>query len=836
MRKKLLALALTLALVVSLCPTTLAASTLKASEATTEVERRLAEIQTQKGFKPGDTSTNCFTFAQSVFEKIFGYKTNTLFYCGKLKSNGANLVRVGRLFVPRDGCSCDDPSLETDPTPISADTVKTLLSQAKCGDIIQTLRFNSKHEGCAISQPHTLLVQSVGQDSIVTYEGNISGCVVVRSHTYAEMAKSYTHAITLYRANNYDKVNGSSSNTATDNAPATSSLTISPTTFPSQNMPKGQPFYFKGKITSNYKITSASIGIFTPDGKGNFQSKTIYPNTTTVDIATSGLDALKFGELPDGVYKFYLRVSDASGTTKEWEHPFSIGAGVSSTLSIGDHSKVFPDGLTLDYGADYQLSTSITSNYSIKSIIATLYQSDVQTVVEQKKLTPNAKTVDAGSYVVNALSFERLTAGKYFFSIIAEDESGTKRSWGNFFTVKYSPIQALSTSSPTPQDTAYTLTINYYIDNKLVFTDRSPGGNGDVCHIYKMPDAYHNYSFWSSSATSSIGLFGTELWIPGLSENSTIDLYANSDGSAPSQFLNSYEVVVVSVDEDGAILGRTSISTVEGDKCYYRPMDYTGYEFARCDGDYSDCTFDSALGLIKIPAVYQDGTVMLVYRKTQSSPEPSTAPAPSTAPEPSATPAATSSGSLSNFRSVSTYYSGTFYDVSVADWFNENVKRAYELGLMKGMSENSFGPNSSVTVAQAITLAARLHSIYYTGSENFVQSGSNWYDVYVTYARNNGIHYTTYDYSGPISRGDFAYILAKALPAEALPAIDSDIYFDDVKSTTSYQKYIYLLAQAGIIRGVPNIFGTLDFQPDYSITRAQVAAIVTRMADPSLRQ
>lgn len=838
MRKKLLAFALALTLVVSLCPATLAAGPLQASEANTNVEKLLANLQTRSGFLSGEKPSyadECFTFAKRVFKELFGYDTNTLYYHGELKGASPNLVRVGRCFVAKSGCNVDHSS-GVDSTTITADTVKALLSKAKCGDILQTTRFvSSNTEGCSVGRPHTMIVQQVKSNSVVVYEANwVKDTIGYREITFKDFASKYDHVITVYRANNYDKVNGSSSGstTVTDNGPC-----IYPTTEPGQNLPQGKPFYFKGTITSVSKVTSATISILSADGKTTLQTKTITPNTATVDIATSGLDALKFGQLSPGSYLFYLTATSQSGKTSTWQKGFSIAgstptpaapapatpAPAASTLKISLTTE--PDSRHV-YHTPFSLEGTITSNYNITYTYAAVKDRETGRAYLTRDDSPLVTTYNVKTSILNDLHLDEFATGSYTLEIIAKDTSGKEARWQKDFSILQ---QAQSTKPQEPADTTYTLTINYYIDNKLVFTDRSPGGNGDVCHIYTMPDAYHGYSFWGSS-TTSIGLFATELWIPGLSENSTIDLYANSDGSKPDRFLNSYEVTVVSVDEAGTVLGGTSISIVEGDKCYYRPMDYTGYEFVRCDGDYSDCIFDSALGLIKIPAVEQDGTVTLVYRKVQSSSEPSTAPAPTTTPKP------TSTGSSSNFHSVNTYYSGTFYDVASSDWFDENVKRAYELGLMKGMSDTSFGPYSNVTVAQAVTLAARLHSIYYTGSENFVQSGNNWYDVYVTYARNNGILQNSYNYNNPISRGDFAYILAKALPAEALPAIDSDIYFDDVKSTTPYQSYIYLLAQAGIIRGVPNIFGTLDFQPNDSITRAQVAAIVTRMADPSLRQ
>ena len=81
---------------------------------------------------------------------------------------------------------------------------------------------------------------------------------------------------------------------------------------------------------------------------------------------------------------------------------------------------------------------------------------------------------------------------------------------------------------------------------------------------------------------------------------------------------------------------------------------------------------------------------------------------------------------LSNFTKTNSYPNGKFTDVPSGDWYAESVKSAYEYGLVKGESESKFSPAGSVNIAAAITLACRIHSIYYTGEASFVQ-GDPWY-------------------------------------------------------------------------------------------------------------
>ena len=94
---------------------------------------------------------------------------------------------------------------------------------------------------------------------------------------------------------------------------------------------------------------------------------------------------------------------------------------------------------------------------------------------------------------------------------------------------------------------------------------------------------------------------------------------------------------------------------------------------------------------------------------------------------------------------------------------------AYELDLVKGVSDSRFNPSGNMTIAATVALACRLHSIYHTGTAEFVQ-GSPWYQVYVDYAVKNGIirqnQFTNYNANA--TRRQFAAILAHALPETAL--------------------------------------------------------------------
>ena len=67
---------------------------------------------------------------------------------------------------------------------------------------------------------------------------------------------------------------------------------------------------------------------------------------------------------------------------------------------------------------------------------------------------------------------------------------------------------------------------------------------------------------------------------------------------------------------------------------------------------------------------------------------------------------------LSNFAQQRTY-AGQFVDVAANAWYYDNVKTAYELGLVNGSSDTTYSPEDNITVAEVQTLVARIHATYH---------------------------------------------------------------------------------------------------------------------------
>jgi len=187
---------------------------------------------------------------------------------------------------------------------------------------------------------------------------------------------------------------------------------------------------------------------------------------------------------------------------------------------------------------------------------------------------------------------------------------------------------------------------------------------------------------------------------------------------------------------------------------------------------------------------------------------------------------------MKNFVKTAVYTDKVFPDVKSKDWFVKNVALAYETGLMNGKGDG-FAPMDNLTVAQVITMAARLNSIYETGKAEFVQ-GSVWYQVYVDYCVKKGIigKNDFADYNRNTTRAEFVRILSRAIPEKEFDLKNSVTKVPDVGLSDKDYKAILMFYRAGILSGSDSAH---NFKPASEITRAETAAIITRIIDKTLR-
>jgi len=189
-------------------------------------------------------------------------------------------------------------------------------------------------------------------------------------------------------------------------------------------------------------------------------------------------------------------------------------------------------------------------------------------------------------------------------------------------------------------------------------------------------------------------------------------------------------------------------------------------------------------------------------------------------------------------------YDNRFEDVQPSNWYYYSVVRSFELGIINGVSQNRFDNSGTVTTAQAVTMVARLHSLYYRDTEEFPE-GERWYTGAVQYAIENRIVGSgIWEYLGDnINRAKFFQIISDALPNEMMGHInylpEGELapwtglpygLFPDLDADSIYAPAIYRLYQAGIVIG-----DSQGVRMNDTITRAETATLLTRIAEESQR-
>ncbi|MBE6913078.1 MAG: hypothetical protein E7473_11205 [Ruminococcaceae bacterium] len=174
-----------------------------------------------------------------------------------------------------------------------------------------------------------------------------------------------------------------------------------------------------------------------------------------------------------------------------------------------------------------------------------------------------------------------------------------------------------------------------------------------------------------------------------------------------------------------------------------------------------------------------------------------------------------------------------FTDVKTSDWFYNDVKSAVEMGLINGKSPTTYAPNDNLTYAEAIKLAACMNQLYAEGSVT-LKNGNPWYQSYVDYCKSKSIITKEYNYNEKATRAGYMEIFAKALPDEALPAINDvpSNSIPDVQMAAYYAESVYKLYRAGILNGVDKDHRA---NPYANIKRSEVATILVRMMDDTKR-
>ena len=174
-----------------------------------------------------------------------------------------------------------------------------------------------------------------------------------------------------------------------------------------------------------------------------------------------------------------------------------------------------------------------------------------------------------------------------------------------------------------------------------------------------------------------------------------------------------------------------------------------------------------------------------------------------------------------------------FTDVTEGDWFYDAVRYAYETGLMDGVGDSLFAPNSETTRAQLVTILYRLEGEpEVSGTSGFTDVEADiWYTDAVAWAAQNGIvngvSDTEFAPGDDITREQLAVILYRYAAYQGYDVSQrADLSgFGDASSISGYAQEALSWAHAqGLVLG----FEDGSLRPQGTASRAQIAAVLMR--------
>ena len=176
-----------------------------------------------------------------------------------------------------------------------------------------------------------------------------------------------------------------------------------------------------------------------------------------------------------------------------------------------------------------------------------------------------------------------------------------------------------------------------------------------------------------------------------------------------------------------------------------------------------------------------------------------------------------------------------FTDVSESAWYYGDVLAAYESGFVNGRSAAAFEPAANLTLAEVVKLAACVRQKTEEGSVTLANAAGTWYLSYVAYALERGMlpaeaRWTDADFRRDATRGETMAVFANAATLDPVNEIP-DGSIPDVHTEDDYADAVYLLYRAGVAQGDDRHLA----HASETVTRAEIAAIVNRLANPENR-
>ena len=169
----------------------------------------------------------------------------------------------------------------------------------------------------------------------------------------------------------------------------------------------------------------------------------------------------------------------------------------------------------------------------------------------------------------------------------------------------------------------------------------------------------------------------------------------------------------------------------------------------------------------------------------------------------------------------------TFTDVASGVWYEDTVMSAYEKGIVKGVTENTFSPNGTTTRGQTVTMLYRAMgspggSNVFSDTSGEVGSAAGWASANgVT----NGVSTTAFAPNSSITREQLVTMLYRMAGSPAVSSTDDIYMYTDGSLVQSYARNAVAWA---LSNGLLNGYGDGSLKPAGVATRAEVCTLIMR--------
>ena len=152
----------------------------------------------------------------------------------------------------------------------------------------------------------------------------------------------------------------------------------------------------------------------------------------------------------------------------------------------------------------------------------------------------------------------------------------------------------------------------------------------------------------------------------------------------------------------------------------------------------------------------------------------------------------------------------SFDDVNKEAWYYDYACYVSDKGIMTGVGDNKFLPDSSITVAEVITIASRIHADSH-GDVIADIGAEKWYKKYTEYADKNKIATKLrfgYSYESEATRAEVASVFASLICDDEVcnsgvtyvPDMRDKARLAEFVDGTDYQSVLNLM-RAGVVKG-----------------------------------